>query len=131
MYEIVPRTPLEYSTNANFEDYTAENRNVESLAFATYRATHMNLVSERPFRSVSTMEFKVGDFVLVARGKALGFNIKWPRLSSKVYGLYMITSANHPHYKLTSAHKKHTRKAIHARTLVVNNTRSSHKIASV
>ena len=95
MYGIVSRMPLEYSNDANFEDSTAENRNMETLAIATYRATHMNLVTERPFRSAATENFKDGDFVLVARGKALGSHIKFPPFSSRFYATYTITSANH------------------------------------
>ena len=131
MYGIVPRMPLEYSPVADVEDPTAKNRKVETLALAIYRAIHMNIVNGRPSRSVVTKSFKAGDFILVARGKALGSNIKWPPFSSKFYGPCMISSPNHPHYKLTSAHNRHTRKAIHARRLVVYNTRTFHDITTV
>lgn len=73
--------------------------------------------------------FQVGDLVLIARGKALG-TVKWPAFSSKFYRPCMVVNANHPRYRLTSAHNRYTRQDIHARRLLKYNPRLLSNVAS-
>ena len=131
LYGIVPRMEFEHPGPEPVKDSSTEHRCVEALALTTNRATHRKLAVENVSDGKPTPGFSVGDFVLVAKGKALGCNIKWPAFSSKFYGPCMVASADHPRYKLISANNRHSRQGIHARRLVRYHPRSYVPVASV
>ena len=114
---------MEPSSWIDTRDSSPEHRETETLALATKRATHVEMMERRRPNDVPVKTFQVGDFVLVARGRALGPNIKWPAFTSKFYGPCMVISAHHPRYSLVSGHNRHTRQDIHARRLVKYNPR--------
>lgn len=92
---------------------------------------HTERMQKKRITDSQVKTFEIGDFVLVARGRALGSNIKWSAFTSKFYGPCMVVSSRHPQYGLISPHNRHTCEDIHARRLIRYNPRQFVYVASV
>lgn len=97
---------------------TAEGRAVDIIALSGVRTgLQLKEVEGRENSTRCAKEYKVGDSVLVAYGKALDSSVKWPAFKSRYFGPCRVIRARHPLYDLESTQGRHSRIPIHARRL--------------
>ena len=113
MYGVPPRMTPRDPTPLLQEPLDPRSRALETFAIKSERASR-DLV-HRP-SSPDKKQYRVGDRVLVAKGRALGA-LKMPAFECKWAGPCTVISARHPLYRLELHHGKVSRKAIHARRL--------------
>lgn len=111
------RLPSEQLSQYEADGTASERRTTEILALDSYRGTHVDKVNSSSYQRPDTKKFKEGDLVLVARGTALSFAVKWPPLLFKYYELCVIVKDNHSCYKPKSFHSRSSRQEVYAHLL--------------